>query len=295
MKEISDLLKENDLRAYSYKTIGNVVIADTNDGKYAVKKNCNKDKIYNYLNSRNFFYYPEIIKKDKYILSRFVEDIEIPDEQRILDLIDLVSLLHAKTTHYKENTEDEYKKIFEDLSNNYEYLYEYYNDIINIIDERVFFRPSEYLISTNISFIFSSLNNGRKLIDDWLKKIDGKNTMRKSIVHNNLKLSHFIRNDKDYLISWDKSKIDIPIFDLYNLYNNHYSDFDFYEIFKRYEKNYPLKDEERELLFILISMPSKLEFDSTEYNNCLKIMNEIERLNKSHYIIEKYNKKSSII
>lgn len=288
MKEISELLKRSDLRAYSYKTIGNVIIVSTNDGKYAIKINNNKDNIFNYLNSRNFYYYPEIIKKDKYILSRYIEDLDIPDEQRIIDLVDLISLLHSKTTHYQENMEDEYKKIYEDLSNNYEYLYEYYNDVISILDERVFYSPSEYLLSTNISLIFSSINIGKQYIENWLKIIDGKNTMRKAVVHNNLKLSHFIRNDKDYLISWDKSKIDIPIFDLYNLYNNHYSDFDFYEVLKRYESNYPLKNEERDLLFILITMPSKIEFNGTDYDKCIKIGNEIERLNKSHSLISEY-------
>ena len=290
MKEISEILKSSDLRARSYKNIGSVTIADTDKGKYVIKKNNNKDYIYNYLNTRNFNYYPEIIKKDKFILSKYVDDINIPDEQRMLDMIDLVSLLHSKTTHYKDNEEDEYKTIYEDLSNNYEYLNEYYNDIINILDERIFFSPSEYLLASNISYIFSSINLGKKYIEDWFKKINGKSTMRKTIVHNNLKLSHFIRNNKDYLISWDKSKIDIPIFDLYNLYNNHYLDFDFYEILRRYESRYPLKDEERDLLFILITMPFKLEYSGSEYDMCIKISNEIDRLYKSNYLIEQYKK-----
>ena len=176
------------------------------------------------------------------------------------------------------------------LSNNYEYLYEYYSDLINILDDKVFYSPSEYLLVRNISFIFSSINIGKSYIDEWFKEIDGKTGIRKTIVHNNLRLSHFIRNKKDYLISWDKSKIDLPIFDLYNLYNNHYMDFDFYEIFKRYESNYPLKSDERKLLFILITMPSKIEYNGNEYDMCRVIQNEIDRLNKSHLLIEQYKK-----
>ena len=290
MKEVSELLKKSDIRANSYRNIGKVTIADTNIGKIVLKENNDKDYIYNYLNSRNFNYYPEILKKDKYIISKYIEDTDIPNEQKILDMIDLVSLLHSKTTHYKDNVEDEYKKIYEDLSNNYEYLNEYYNDLINIIDEKVFFSPSEYLLARNISFIFSSINIGKKYIEEWFKEIDGKTQMRKTIVHNNLKLSHYIRSDKDYLISWDKSKIDIPIFDLYNLYNNHFNDFDFFEILKRYERNYPLKNEERDLLFILITMPSKIEYSGTEYEMCKKISHEIDRLYKSHALIEQYKK-----
>lgn len=295
MKEINELLKSHDIRALSYKKQGKVIIADTNIGRVSIKKNKGKDFIFDYLNTRNFNYYPEIIEHDDYIVSRYIEDIDIPKEQKVIDLIDLVSLMHSKTTHYKEISEDEYKKIYEDLSNNYEYLYEYYNDIISLIDEKVFMSPSEYLLARNISYIFKSIELGKKYVDNWLEEVNGLNKMRLSIVHNNLELSHYIKNSRDYLISWDKSKIDIPIFDLYNLYNHHFMDFDFFELLKRYEQVYPLKKYELELLFILITMPSKIEFDDNEYNMCIKISNEITRLNKSNSLIEEYKKSAQKI
>ena len=288
MKEINLLLKKNDIRALSYQKKGKVIIADTNIGKVVIKENNNKDYIYNYLNSRSFNYYPEIIENDKYIISKYIDDVEIPKEQKMQDLIDLTTLMHSKTTHYKEVQEDEYKKIYEDLSNNYEYLYEYYIDIISLIDDKVFMSPSEYTLAINISYIFKNIEIGKKYIEKWEKNIDGLTKMRLAVVHNNLDLTHYITNN--YLISWDKSKIDMPVFDLYNLYNNHNEDFSFIEILKRYEDNYPLKDYERNLLFILITMPKKLEFNDTEYNMCIKITNEIERLKKVHLLIDEYNK-----
>ena len=290
MKQISELLKKNDIRALSYKRNGNVIIADTNKGKVVIKRNKNKDYIYNYLNTRNFDYYPEIIEKDDYVISKYEEDIDIPSEQKILDLINLVSLMHSKTTHYKNVSEDEYKKIYEDLMNNFEYLHEYYNDLISIIDDKVFMSPSEYLLARNISAIFKSIEIGRGYVENWLKEVEGLNKLRMSIVHNNLDLSHYIRNNYDYLVSWDKSKIDIPIFDLYNLYNNHFLDFDFHELLKRYEQTYPLKKYELDLFFILINMPSKIEFNDTEFNMCIKISNEIDKLYRSNELVNKYNK-----
>lgn len=290
MKAISELLKNHDIRALSYRKNGNVVIANTNKGKVVIKKNKNKDYIFNYLNSRNFDYYPEIMEKDNYIVSKYIEDIDIPKEQKILDLIDLVSLMHSKTTHYKNISEDDYKKIYEDLHNNFEYLYEYYSDLISLIEEKVFMSPSEYLLARNINAIFKSIEIGRTYVEDWLKEIDGMTKIRMSVVHNNLDLSHYIKNNYDYLISWDKSKIDIPIFDLYNLYNNHFNDFDFFELLKRYESVYPLKKYEIKLLFILITMPSKLEFNDNEYNMCIKIGKEIDKLYKSNILIEEYKK-----
>ncbi|MBR6690460.1 MAG: hypothetical protein IKL65_03925 [Bacilli bacterium] len=290
MKEISELLKKSDIRALSYKKSGNVIIANTNKGKVVIKKNKNKDYIYNYLNTRNFNYYPEILQEEDYVVTKYVEDVDIPKEQKIIDLVDLVSLMHSKTTHYKNLSEDEYKKIYEDLHNNYEYLNEYYKDIISIIDDKVFMSPSEYLLARNISAIFKSIEIGRGYVENWLKEVDGKTKIRMSVVHNNLDLSHYIRNSYDYLVSWDKSKIDIPVFDLYNLYNNHYLDFDFFELLKRYEQTYPLKKYEIELFFILITMPSKIEFNDNEFNMCNKISNEINKLYKSNLLIEEYKK-----
>ena len=111
--------------------------------------------------------------------------------------------------------------------------------------------------------------------------------MRVSVIHNNLDLTHFIRNNKSYLISFDKSKIDIPIFDLYKLYNKYYLDFNFNELLKRYEKDYKLSDSEKKLLFILILMPNKIE-RTNEYDTCINISNEIDRLYKSNKLIEQY-------
>ena len=290
MKEISDLLKQNDLRALSYKREGNVIVADTNMGKVVLKKNRNKDYIFEYLDNRNFNYYPEIISSKEYIISKYIEGSNIPNEQKIMDLIDLVALMHNKTTHYKNVSIDEYKKIYEDLSNNFEYLYEYYNDLITIIDGKEYMSPSEYLLARNISYIFESIDIGKTYIEDWLKDIEGLNKMRVAVVHNNLNLSHFIRGDRGYLLSWDKSKIDIPIFDLYNLYNNHFDDFDFYELLKKYEKLYPLKEYELKLLFILMIMPFKIEFNLNEFDMCKRISSEIARLNKSRELIMQYKK-----
>ena len=41
----------------------------------------------------------------------YIEEVDMPLEQKILDMIDLVAMLHSKTTFYKETSLDEYKEI----------------------------------------------------------------------------------------------------------------------------------------------------------------------------------------
>ena len=296
MKKINEILKQYNYKPYRYKKIGKTVIVDTDNGSIVVKKkSTSNEQIKKYLESRNFDYKPEIIATgEDYEITRFIEDSSIPKEQKILDMIDLVSLLHSKTTHYKEITEDYFKELYEDLSNNIYYLKSYYNDLITVIEGKIYMDPSEYLLARNISRIFASLNFCEKEIENWYQVVKEKKQTRLVVLHNNLSLEHFIRNKSSYLISWDNSKIDNPIFDLYKLYRNHGEYFDFITLLKRYEMTYPLLDEERCLLFIMIAMPTKLEFTDSVFKNCEVIGREIDLLFKTEILISPYYSKETV-
>ena len=296
MKQINEILKRYDLKPHRYIKSGKATIVDTELGRFVLKENKVNNEILNYLNSRRFDYYPKQINNnfDDYEITEYIEDVDIPNEQKILDLIKLVGLLHSKTTHYKEIDFDDYKKIYEDIKNNIEYLKSYYNDVIVFIETHVYMSPSEYLLARNISHIFGALNYCDKEIEEWYKLVSNNTKQRTVVLHNNLDLSHFIINDKPYLINWSKSKVGIPIFDLYILYKRHALDFDFESILKQYEIEYPLHEDERKLFFILISLPPKIEFDDTEYNVTKMIGKELDILYKTEKFILPYYAKKNI-
>lgn len=292
MRKFNDVFSKYSLKPCRYQVKGKATIIDTDNGSFVIKEK-NRDgnsSIYEYLNSRNFNYYPKVISdfEDDYVITEYIESSIMPDEQKLMDLIDLVSLLHSKTTHYKEVDAADYKKLYEDIANNIEYLYSYYNDIITIIESRVYMSPAEYLLARNISLIFSSLNYAKEELGKWYELVNNKTKQRLVVLHNNLDISHFIRNKEAYLINWDKSKIDIPIFDLYKLYKRHSLDYDFEEVLKRYERNYPLLDEERRLLFILIILPDKIEFDENNLEMTKKVSRLIDSLYKTQQLISPY-------
>lgn len=294
MRELKEILKKNNIRANSYLKKGKSIIVSDSNQKFVIKPKHNRNEIFDYLNTRNFRYYPKIYDIDEdYEVVEYIDDTSIPKEQKMNDLVYLTSLLHSKTTYYKEVDEADYKTLYEDLLNNCEYLQEYYTDLITIIESRIYMSPAEYLLALNITLILDSINYCKEKINTWYGMVKDKektNKMRVSVIHNNLSLDHYLKNDNDYLISWDKSKIDIPIFDLYKLYLANINDFDFLNILKLYEKEYPLKDEELLLLYILVSMPLKIEFNDTEYNMCLRIQKEIDKLIKTNDLINNYRK-----
>ena len=293
MKQISEILKKYNIKPHRYIKNGKATIIDTEMGRFVVKKNNKNKKIFDYLKSRSFTYYPKIIsdEDEEYEISEYIEELDYPKEQKMLDLINLISLLHNKTTHYKEIDYDDYKQIYEDIKNNIEYLESYYNDIITLIESHIYMSPSEYLLARNISRIFISLNFCKEEIENWYELIKDKTKQRVVVLHNNLDLSHFFKMDSSYLISWDKSKIGIPIFDLYILYKRHALDFDFSEVLRQYEQSYPLQKEERQLFFILIALPPKIDFDKSIYEQTKEISNQMDIMYKTERLISPYYSK----
>lgn len=295
MREFNEILKKYDLRPHRYTKFGKVTLIETEKGKYVVKAKKKNKPIYNYLKNRNFDYYPKSINNDDdfYDIREYIPDDDIPNEQKMMDLTNLVALLHNKTTHYKEVDFDAHKEIYEDINNNIEYLYSYYNDMITLIESKVYMSPSEYLLARNISKIFGSLNFCKSELDKWYEMIKDNTKDRYVLLHNNLDLSHFrTTNGKNYLLNFDKAKLGIPIFDIYILYKRHALDYDFGEILNSYESAYPLKDYERKLLFILIAMPDKLELSGSVFEQTKNISNFLDLSYKTEKIISAYYSKN---
>lgn len=296
MYEISEFLKKYNIVPKSYKKNGKATIVNTKNGKYVIKnKNRNNNDILKYLLSRNFDYFPKILsdKDDDYELIEYIEDIDMPEEQKMMDMIDLIALLHSKTTYYKEVDVDDFDKIYDDINNNIAYLYNYYNDIMTIIENKIIYSPSEYLLARNISIIFDTLNFESNLLNKWQELVKDKRKQRYVVIHNNLDIDHFLKDQNNYLISWDKSRIDLPIYDLYKLYKKNNLNYDFETLLKRYERVYPLLEEEKVLFHILILLPDKIEFNNNEFEMCQKISDTIDNLYKTKdYVLPYYSENS---
>ena len=262
------------------------------DDKIVLKKKKNNDlnNVYKYLKSRSFDYFPEPITIDNlYEVYPFLEDTYEPSEQKATDIMHLLGLLHSKTTFYREIDIDKNKEIYENISDELEYLNNFYNDLITMIEKEVYMSPSGYLIARNINIIFGSIYYAKHNLEEWYKKIDNNKNERVVNIHNNISLDHYIKNEKPYLISWNKSRIDSPIYDLLSFYKNHYLDFDFDDLFHFYESGYPLKEDERLILFTYMAIPYKIEIISDEYEMCIKINKMIEYLYKTSNLIMNYH------
>lgn len=289
-KEIRELFDSQNIVTKKITIKKDVRIIDSGDKKFVIKKrDKDLDDLFKYLRSRAFDYFPKITYKTKnYDIYEYVEDIEIPVEERALDIIKLVTMLHSKTTFYKDVDENYYKELYENIHERIDYLNNYYNDVATIIEQEEYMSPSNYLFIRNISKVFQALNYCKYNIDKWYDIISEKKRVRIVNIHNNLRLDHYLLGERPYLISWRQSKKDMPIYDLIKMYKKYYLELDFCELLRSYELHYPMLMEEKILFFCLISIPEKLEFNDTEYNLCLKVKEFYDYLNVSEKFLSDY-------
>ena len=286
-------LKRNGLEPKKIQKNKSSTIIEINDKKKYVLKEYTADmkRKFDYLSSRNFNFFPASFDLDKYNVYEYIENNDISDEERLYDIMDLISLLHTKTTRYKNIDIDDYKIIYEEIDKELNYLNSYYTELNDLIDEEIYMAPSKYLLARNISKIYSALYFCREELENWYDLVKNSTKTRVAYIHNNLELSHLLRNDNPYLISWEKSKVDLPIYDIYNLYRKYYKLADFDVLLNNYQKRYPLKEEEIKLLFIKISIPFKIEFTKDEFSNTKKVKDLLEYLTRGDKLIRPYYKK----
>lgn len=288
-------MKDNSIKSIleTYKTHkitkrNQVYILNTDEGMIVAKPSpkINYNKLYKYLHSRNFNYLPKKLDTERtdILLLEYQEDLSINDTQKSNDLINLVALLHSKTSYFKNITNDSYKDIYDTLKNNIYYIYNLYESNYEEYIKKPYPSPSEYLFLRNYSIIYNAINYCKIKLDEWYESIKDKNKERVALLHNNLSLDHLIKNNNEYLISWDSYTFDTPILDLYNFYKKEWYKIDFKELLNTYEKTYPLLEEEKSLLDLLISIPYSINKEDNEYLNTYNIRKLINYLFNSSNI-----------
>lgn len=118
-----EFLRKYEIKPISYEIKNNSKIIASKDNKYVIKKKKkSKENLFEYLSSRSFLYFPRMYNRDtndEYDIYEYIEGVNTPKEQKAQDIINLVALLHSKTTHYKKLDIEDYKIIYEDLKKKY--------------------------------------------------------------------------------------------------------------------------------------------------------------------------------
>ena len=254
---------------------GKVTIITTSKDKYVLKDDDRDNKFYEYLNTRGFNNFPKIYSIDSSkIEMEYIEEKNIPLEQKLEDMVYLISILHLSTMFDKRVDLDFIKEIYEDIRKKQDYLMDYYLNIQNLIEEEIYMSPANYLLIRNISLIYLAINRSKEYLDKFYDLVKDKTSFRYSYIHGNLYINHLLERDNLYLISWDKSRLDLFIYDLVDFYRKNHEDIALDKILAIYEKKVPLKKEERYLLISLLLLPVEIS-SKDEYLKTKEVSNMI--------------------
>jgi len=265
----------------SIKKIDNLEIIN-NGSKLICRKKIkyNINSIHNYLKSKGFKYIISYQLINDYVIRDYIDEIEITKEDKLNELIYIISMLHTKTTHYKSISINEIKSFYEKITDEIFDIKNYYNSICEKYDHFIYLRPSINSLINNISIILVALDNSKYFLDKWYEIVKRKKRKRVSLNHNNLKITNFLVSNFPYLINFDKCIIDYPIYDLVSLFKNNYKYLDMTDIYNLYNSKYMLYDEEKYLLFSLLLKFDKISFLENDLINTRNISNLINYLNK---------------
>ena len=264
--------------------------------EYVIKDTKRNNDFFEYLSNRKFNNFPEIysLLKNNVLIYNYIEENNVPLEQKIEDMTHLSSILHINTVFDKKLELDNIKEMYENIKSRIDSTYKYYYNLQDIIEEEVYMSPSNYLLIRNISYLYKALKKSNELLDNWFNKIKDTKNIRYSYIHGNLSSNHIIESNNLYLISWDKSRIDYFIYDIEILYRNEYRYIDLNNLFKIYEKKNPLLKEEKELLLALILIPDVIEFkNKNEYMKTSNVTYMFEYIKKTLEYLENNSKESN--
>lgn len=285
-----DIIKE------AYKPIKvtikkNVEILESTSGCFVLKeKKRNIRELYDYLTSRSFLFFPSLVddSREGVNIFSYVSDTPMPIEQKGVDFIKVVALLHQKTTYYKDVSNDEFKKIYDDILSQIDYLTFFYENTYEESFKSVYPSPSEYFLLTHISKILASLKFAKNELENWYQLVSNSTRYRVCQIHNHLSLEHFRKSEKDYLISWEESRKDSPVMDLVKFYQETYFDLNFEAVLKEYFNICPWSEEEKKLFFIVISIPKKFDEKASEFERVKNIRNVLDYIYKTENLIRPY-------
>ena len=274
MSDIKEIVRKYNLSSQHYQYMKSARVLDTQHGKVVVKKKAleNKEEMYEYLKMRDFHYFlPSKWTSDEYEVYPYIEEIKIPSEQKAIDIMVIMSMLHNKTTFYKEIDLDKVKEIYENYHQKIIGLMNHYHHLQDIIETKVYFAPNEYLLIRNISLIYSSLDFSLKYLNKWYDEKVKQSKERIVLLHNKIEINHMIVGETSNLISWDNAKYDVPIYDFLKFYQKEYLNFEMNSLFDIYQSKYQYTTEEFYLFLALITIPDKISIKNTYYQNTYEI------------------------
>ncbi len=192
-------------------------------------------------------------------------------EHKIKFYFETLSYIHSKTICYKKVNKKHFKSIYTELSKVIKDRQTYYFNLMLKYECNDIKSPFQWFYVLNYYRINNALLEAINYLNQYMELVKDSTHIRVCINYHNFNYQHICLKNK-LLISIDHIKFDMPIFDLYDIYQK-IPDFMFdLDCFKdEYFKQMNYLEEENILLYCLMNIVPIVIFNYDEVDNIIKL------------------------
>lgn len=192
-------------------------------------------------------------------------------EMKIKFYFETLAYLHTTSFYYTKINQDYFKTLNQDIMDIIHEREIYYEQMIQNYESIVYRSPSQWLLVMNYYRIHQALCNARQYLSQYLQLTKDYTQIRVCLNYKHFDYDHIALKDR-VLLSIDNMTIDLPIYDLFDMYQR-IPDilFDLDCFSQYYFKNVELKEDEKRLLFCLMNIVPIIYYTDDEIENIIKL------------------------
>ncbi len=293
------------LEYYSLRIVGqikltsNVYKIKTSDNCYIIKivKDKHIEKVYDYIETLHIKCFVSIfLNKNNEILtpyqSNFLYLMPYIDnsqgmlkEMKIKFYFETLAYLHYNSFYYTKVNQQYFETLQDDILMIINERTIYYQQMIQNFENIVLRSPSQWMLVMNYYRIYESLCGARQYLSQYIEHTKDFHQVRVCLNYKHFDYDH-ISLKQNKFISIDNVCVDLPIYDLFDIYQR-IPDilFDLDCFSEYYFKKIELKQDEKMLLCCLMNIVPIIDYKNDEIENIIKLSRLLYYLDSIHNFI----------
>lgn len=207
-------------------------------------------------------------------------------EMKIKVYFEILAYLHEKSFYYTKVNKDYFETLQNDILTIINERTQYYEQMIQNFENIALRSPSQWMLVMNYYRIYEALCNARQYLSQYIEVTQGFHQIRVCLNYKHFDYEHISLKSK-LLISIDKMCIDLPIYDLFDIYQRIPDILFDLDCFSEYYFNKViLKEDEKLLLCCLMNIVPIIEYTHDEIENIIKLSRLLYYLDSINHFIK---------
>ena len=207
-------------------------------------------------------------------------------EMKIKFYFETLAYLHSQSFYYTKINQDYFEKLYQDILSIIRERELFYEKMIEKCETVYYRSPSEWMFIMNYYRIHESLQYAKDYLKQYIEKTKNYSQIRVCLNYKHFDYDHISLKEKIF-ISLDSICIDLPIYDLFDMYQK-IPDilFDLDCFSQYYFQKVDLLEDEKLLLCCLMSITPIIYFEKDEIENIIKLSRLLYYLDSVNHFIE---------